>query len=324
MRFGDYLLTGRLGSGGMCHVFRAYRAEDDLTCAVKLLRDDARKDPKKLDAFVTEADVALLLDHPNLVRTVDAGEHDGRYYIAMELIEGADLRRLVRQCGRIGVALPPDYALYFINQLLRGLGALHAATGRTGRTLELVHRDLTPSNVLVSFRGRVIVSDFGVTQIMAYGTPVAGEAAGKLGYLSPEMVRGEPVDRRSDLFAAGVILWELLAGQRLFDGDDEQALLARIGHDTAPRLRKMHGWIPKGLDAVIAKTLSKKPKDRFSSAPELRAALRPYWSEKIGHPAAVSALLAALFRDEVARWRQRDYKRHRTFTVERDALTHIL
>lgn len=303
--FGPYFLTGRLGEGGMCHVFRAYKDGTDFDVALKLLKDQQREDERVLDLFVTEADLSLLLKHPNLIRTLDAGEHRDRYFIAMELIEGPNLSDIAHQCARIGVPLPPDFTMFIINEVLAGLQALHDATAKSGRPLGLVHRDVTPSNVFISYDGRVILGDFGIAHIMAYGGTEPGQAVGKLGYLSPEVVTGSSIDRRSDLFGIGIILWELLTGERLFAGSDEEAVMHAIADAQAPRAKKVAPGLPAGVDDVVMTALAKKPKDRFQTADEMSAAMRPHWSTKIGHRPALAGFLAGLFRDDSQRYRER-------------------
>ncbi len=305
VKFGPYELLGRLGEGGMCHVFRARRREDGRMCALKLLKEDQRSDERVLDLFITEADLSLMLAHPNLIETFDAGEVDGRYYIAMELIEGANLDEIARYSRRIGIVFPPDFALYVINEVLDGLDALHDATAKTGRPLGLVHRDVTPSNVFVCFDGRVIVGDFGIAHIMAYGDMDRGQAVGKLGYLAPEVVTGDGIDRRADIFAVGIIVWELLTGQRLFKSEDDDAIMHAIAESTVPRIRKLKPGLHKDLEAVVMKSLTKRPRDRWHSAEQMRLALEPYWSDLIGHHDAMSGFMTGLLPEASLKWRQR-------------------
>jgi serine/threonine-protein kinase len=299
IQFGEYTVFGRLGEGGMCHVFRARRSGEIEDCALKMLKEDQRKDERVLDLFVTEADLSLLLRHPNLVTTFDAGEIKDRYYIAMELIEGSNLRDCAAQCERIGVPLPPDFALAMLSEVLAGLAALHDAKGSSGTPLGLIHRDVTPHNIFLAFDGRVILGDFGIAQIKAYGDIDPGQGAvGKLGYLAPEAVAGEEVDHRADLFAIGVILHELLTGTRLFASGTDQEILQAILEVRAPKPRKIRPTLSKGLEAVMQKALARKPKERYQTAQEMIDALRPFWSPLIGHQAALSGFLSGLFRDE--------------------------
>ncbi|MCC7382933.1 MAG: serine/threonine protein kinase [Deltaproteobacteria bacterium] len=305
VRFGDYVLTGRLGEGGMCHVFRAYKGTPARECAIKMLREERRHDEQIVDLFVTEADLSLLLRHPNLVETFEAGEVSGRHYIAMELIEGGNLREISAQCKRIGIQLPPDFAMYIVSEMLEGLQAVHGAVGHSGDWLGLVHRDVTPQNIFVSFDGRVILGDLGIAQINAYGEAEQGTAVGKLGYLSPEQVSGEPIDARSDLFSLSIVLFEILTGEPLFDGLSEEEVLQSIAEARVPKLRKVKPCLSRDLESFMQRALMRRPRDRFQSAGEMLLALEPCWSTDLGSPRAIGGLLCGLFRDKAREVRER-------------------
>jgi eukaryotic-like serine/threonine-protein kinase len=302
VRFGQYNLVGRIGEGGMCHVFRARKQDDPVEYAIKLLKEDQRNQDRVLDLFITEADLSLMLNHPNLIKTIEAGEIKGRYFIAMELIEGVNLQDLVLQIENIGVRMPPDFALFIVHEVLQGLGALHGFTGVSGRELDLIHRDVTPSNIFICFDGRVILGDFGVAHIKAYGGADSSVALGKLGYLSPEVTVGDEIDHRSDLFAVGVILWELLTGGRLYFGAEEKAVLQSISEAHAPPIRNVRPGLSPELEKLVTKALSRKPQGRFQTTRAMTEALRPMWTTQIGSNSALSALLAGLFRDEYHQW----------------------
>lgn len=305
VRFGKYDLIGRLGEGGMCHVFRARRRDDNEEIAIKLLKEVHRHEDRVLDLFITEADLSLMLNHPNLINTLEAGEVKGRYYIAMELIEGVTLEDLVKQVQNLGLTVPPDIALLIVHQVLEGLNSLHNFTGISGRELDLVHRDVTPSNIFICFDGRVILGDFGVAHIRAYGGIDSSVTIGKLGYLSPESVVGEDIDHRSDLFSVGIILWELLAGSRLYFGEKESDIMNAIAEAAAPDLLSIRPGLSPSLAETVAKSLARKPQARFENALELSYALRPEWSLEIGSPESIKALLAGLFRDDFQRWAEK-------------------
>jgi serine/threonine-protein kinase len=264
--FGDYQILGHLGEGGMCHVFRARRKGEQHDVALKLLKEERRKDERVLDLFITEADLSLLLHHPNLVETYDAGEVSGRYYIAMELVEGVNLRELV-------------------------------AVSQAGTPLGLVHRDVTPHNVFLSFDGRIILGDLGIAHVQAYGDVETSTAMGKLGYLSPEQASGEVIDARSDLFAVGVMLHELLTGRRLYEGSDESKLLEEIAEAKAPKLRRLRPRASAELEDVVDRALARRARDRFDSAEAFMVALEPCWSTLIGNPRALAGLMAAMLPD---------------------------
>lgn len=305
VQFGDYTITGKLGEGGMCAVYRARKKGELTDCALKLLREERRGDERVLDLFVTEADLSMLLHHPNLIETFDAGEVNGRYYIAMELIDGANLKEIAGQCARIGIEMPPDFALFVISEVLEGLEAIHQAESRNGTKLGLVHRDVTPHNVFISFDGRVILGDLGIAHIQAYGETEMGVAVGKLGYLSPEQAVGEPLDGRSDLFAVAVILFELLTGTRLYEGEVEQAVLGDIAEAKAPKLRKLKPTLARDLEGLVSRALQRKPKDRFQTAEELVLALEPFWSPALGNPRTLGGLMRGIFREEARAFDER-------------------
>jgi eukaryotic-like serine/threonine-protein kinase len=314
-KFGDYTLTGHLGEGGMCHVFRARKKGDLQDCALKMLKEEFRSDERILDLFVTEADLALLLQHPNLVATYDAGEIQGRHYIAMELIEGGNLREIIAECQRSGVRLPADFALFIVSEVLEGLEAVHSARSHAGGRLGLIHRDVTPQNVFVSFDGRVILGDLGIAHIRAYGEADTGIAVGKLGYLSPEQAAGEPIDSRSDLFSLSVILFELLTSSRLYDEGTDREILAAIAEARAPRLRRLKPGLSKSLETTVQRCLMKRPRDRFQTAEEMVLALEPHWSPMIGNPKALGALMCGLFREKSREFSERRARARSTWSI---------
>ncbi|MBK8011329.1 MAG: serine/threonine protein kinase [Deltaproteobacteria bacterium] len=303
--FGPFEIISRIGEGGMCHVFRAVHLEQGYECALKLLKEEHRTDDRIRELFLTEADVALLLHHPNLISTYDAGEIQGRYYIAMELIEGSTLGQLVERVQALGTQLPIDLGLFVISEILEGLHALHSASSKTGRPLGLIHRDVTPHNIFLSFDGRVLLGDFGVAHVQAYGEMEREAFLGKISYLAPELILGEESDHRIDLFAIGVVLHELLTGQRLYGEGTDEKIMQAIVQDDVPRPRRLNADIPKTVETVVLKALSKRAKDRHPTAEDLLFELEPLWSKVVGNPYALAAVMSATFRNEVSQWRQR-------------------
>lgn len=305
VRLGAFRILERLGEGGMCFVFRARRDGHDRDCALKVLRDEAARDERVRELFATEAEVSQILDHPNLMRTYDAGQIDGRAFIAMELVEGATLARLLGTLKARLLPLPPDLALFVVTELLDGLHALHEATLVSGDPLGLVHRDVTPDNVFVGFDGRVLLGDFGVTHVQAFGDSSPHHAVGKLGYFAPESLTSESLDRRADVFSAGVMLFELLSGRRLFEAEDDERGLAQMADARVPPLGRYVPEIDRELAAVVARALAKRPKDRFETAEDLAVELEPHWSKEIANPHALEALVAATFPAEARAWAAR-------------------
>ncbi|MBI2372579.1 MAG: serine/threonine protein kinase [Deltaproteobacteria bacterium] len=306
-RFGDYTIAERLGEGGMCLVFRARKDGATADVALKLLRSELEQDPRIRDLFVTEADLSLLVDHPNLIRTCDAGEVEGRLYIAMDLVEGASLADLSERLANLGIVFPPDLAIFAVDQLLRGLGALHDAKSPSGKLLGLVHRDVTPHNVFVDFTGRVILGDLGITHISAHGRTEPGRAAGKIDYLAPEVVLGETPELQSDLYAVGIILFELLVGERPLsypDDASDQLILEAIAQGKLKRPRKLRPSIPKDLEELLLDVLSRLPTQRPASALEVCSRLAPWLSPVLANPRILAGMLAGAFPERAVKFAQ--------------------
>lgn len=294
MQFGPYRILERIGEGGMCQVFKVRRDDLGIDCALKVLREGARRDPRLRDLFVTEADLSLLLQHPNLIRTYDADEVDGRAYIVMELLDGGTLDDLRMALDVEGSPFPDDLALFVVSEMLAGLDALHEAKGETGRPLGIVHRDVTPHNVFLGRDGRVVLGDYGVAAIQAHGDEIEQEVPGKLAYLAPETIARDVVDRRADVFSAGVILYELLLGRRPFEADDEADTIDLILEARVTRPRRLRPDLPAELEAVLLSALARRPRDRPPTAAALREALVPFIDPGLAHPRLLGALMQSL------------------------------
>jgi serine/threonine protein kinase len=279
-RFGKYLLQRKIGQGGMAEVWLAVAddaAPGSPPVVVKRLHRELERDRDAVDLFLTEADVTLMLNHPNIIRVYDSGEIANRYYMAMEYVQGRDLERIMDRLAEKNVNIDPSAAVHMIMEVLKGLDYVHSAKTPSGRELGIVHRDVTPSNVFISSKGEVKLGDFGVAKLMAVeGWTMAGSIKGKLGYLSPEQVAGEPPSAMIDLWAAGVILYELLTCSRGFTGDTELAIMLRIRDAKMEPLRKRNPAAPKALEKILEQALHKKEKKRFQTAHEFEEALAKY------------------------------------------------
>src|SRR5271170_2420897 len=228
--FGRYALFDFIGKGGMAEIYLA-RQRTELgparRCVVKQILPHFASDPAFSEMLVHEAKLAARLSHANVVQVFDLGREGERLFIAMEYVEGFDLNDLLRRCSEAKVPLPFELGVHVVCEALKGLDYAHRRTDDDGRPLGIVHRDVSPSNLLVSFEGEVKVCDFGIAR--ANDALASGVAAheldeaikGKAGYMSPEHARGEPLDARSDVFAAGIILWELAAGRKLYRSGEE-------------------------------------------------------------------------------------------------------
>ncbi|MCE9670692.1 serine/threonine protein kinase [Myxococcus stipitatus] len=265
-RIGRYEVVTPLGTGGMAQVLVARaRGPEGLgrLVALKRILPHLSADRAIVQQFLDEARIGLRLSHPNLVHVYDFGESQGTYFIAMELVRGVDLDRLLRALKR---PLTPPEAVAVVSQGLYGLHAAHLLKGEDGAPMNLVHRDMSPHNLMVGFDGRVKVLDFGVAKARAQRVvTLPGIVKGKPLYMSPEQARGQRLDARSDLFAMGLILYEALTGRRAFDRGDEVASMHAICLDRLTR----PDTIPQDVWEVMEVALAKAPQERYASAREM-------------------------------------------------------
>lgn len=273
----------RLAVGGMAEIFRAKAptpvGEARIVVVKRMLPHIAAR--TGADAlFRREADIGRVVHHRNVVEVLAVGEQDGQPYLVLEYVRGEDLWGFTRWLTRTGTKLPVEVALYIVHELLTGLEIVHGAVDGDGQPLNLVHRDVSPSNVLVSVHGDVKLGDFGIAhaqqrdQLRPAG--LGARAKGKLGYLAPEQVTGQSYDQRADVFSAGVIAAELLMGRPLFAGGSELAVLLAIRDAQILPLRELSPRMPAGLVDVIAEALRKSPEARTPTAAAFKAALLPF------------------------------------------------
>jgi serine/threonine protein kinase len=275
--FGPYLLLRRLAVGGMAEVYVA-RARGisgfEKLVAIKVIHPRYSEDQHFTDLLVEEAKISVLLTHVNIGQIFDLGIVDGTYYIALEYIEGADAFRLLRKAGEVSFTLPLDVCMFIAAEVCHGLDYAHRKRDAEGRPLGIVHRDISPQNVLVSFHGEVKIVDFGIAKAaLRTGQTEAGVIKGKYYYMSPEQAWGDPMDHRSDIFSAGIVLYELLIGEMLYREDSIPALLDRVRKaDIAPPARR-RADVPPALSAIVMRALAREPERRFQSAHEMAQAL---------------------------------------------------
>lgn len=269
-RFGEIDLIARLGHGGMAEVFLASRRDrpGDLV-VLKRLKDDL-DDPEHRSMFTEEARIMPLLQHPNIVRTTAAGEQDGRQYLSMEFLDGLPLD----QCSPSVVQLGERAALHVVAELLEGLHYAHELRDPEGASLELVHRDVSPHNVFITYEGRVTLVDFGIAKRRGRTQHTAtGVVRGKLSYMAPEQALCDSLDRRADVFSAGVILWELLTGRRYWEGLSEVQILKRMTFGDLPKIRDVVPDLRADVVEVLDQALTVKPEERFVTARAFREAI---------------------------------------------------
>jgi serine/threonine-protein kinase len=300
---GSYQLVAEIGRGGMADVFLALAPPVQgkrKQVVIKQLRKDVMEDDDFRAMFLDEARLAMKLNHPNVVTTFEVGNEEDTYFIVMEFLDGQPLSRIRRHARKNGAPAPLGIYLRVFADVLSGLHYVHELKDAEGVPLGVVHRDVTPQNVFVTYDGCAKVVDFGIAKARARQVETRiGVVKGKLSYIAPENVRGEPIDRRSDIFSVGVMLWEAAAGKRFWQGLDELAIYQRlVDGEIAPS--------PAGVDpevfAVIARALSPDPKDRFATAAEMQAALERISSAQRASRPAVSGYLYHLFVEERRRF----------------------
>ena len=296
VRLGKYRLSRRIAVGGTAEVFLAmgeglsgFKKE----VVIKRLIPEHARDPHLLAMFLDEARLMALFHHPHLVEVYDIGEQEGAYYFAMEHLPGRDLRDVLAAAAQ---PLPLATAVGIVSAVARGLAYAHETRDQAGRLLGVVHRDVSPSNVLLGWDGRVKLVDFGIAKWAAQRSRTEqGTLKGKFAYMSPEQCRGEPLDRRSDVFALGVLLYELATGVRPFAKDGDFEVLSAIVRGEVQPPSAVRPELARGLGQVILRALAVAPADRFATAADLAEALCPFADPPSELGAGVAALLAARF-----------------------------
>ena len=275
-----YQILERVSEGGMAEVFQAKLTGSEgfeRIVALKVLLPHFSNNKTFIDMLVDEAKIAAKLSHANIAKVFDLEKDQDRYFIVQEFIDGLNLRMILRIMANHSLRTPVGYACHLIGKLCDGLDYAHHKTDRYGRPTPVIHRDVSPHNVLVSYDGDVKIIDFGVAKAEGRTTKsVAGILKGKLAYMSPEQVRGLPIDRRSDIFACGVLLHELLTGKPLFLRKTElETLDAARKLDIQPP-STFQNDIPKELDAIVMKALSRHASDRFQTTGQMKNELNNY------------------------------------------------
>lgn len=284
-RIGRYEVLVPLGSGGMATVYlaRAQVVEGvSREYAVKLMHAHLRGDPDWAAHLVHEARIAARIKHPNVVQVVEAGDDPLGLFLVLEYIEGDTLSGLTRALRKAGKPLPLAMSGKILLDSLAGLHAAHELRDEAGQALELVHRDFSPQNILIGVDGVGRLTDFGIAKATGGQVTATGMLKGKVSYMSPEQARGRAVDRRCDVWAAGVIAWELLAGKRLYPNRNDTETLLAVVSNTPPRLREVNPEIPPALDALVAEALTPQVENRCPDARQFRERLEIAWRAYAG------------------------------------------
>jgi serine/threonine protein kinase len=275
---GRYELLERIGIGGMAEVFRARLLGPEgfqKVVVIKRALPHVAEERLGVRMFVEEAKLAASIAHDGIAQVYELGRSDdGQLFIAMEHVDGVDLSRVLVAAERRALRIPPWLSVYVAAEVLDALAYVHELTDEQGRPRGIVHRDVTPSNVIISFLGKIKLSDFGIAQFAGKSpTTMAGQIKGKPSYMSPEQLASEPLDRRSDLFAVGVWLWECLTQRRLFSKKDQFALVLEIAEGARKTPSSIARDVPESLDPIVLKALAGDRNDRHANAREMRAAL---------------------------------------------------
>jgi serine/threonine protein kinase len=268
--FGRYDLLDRISAGGMAEVFKARDKDRDLVVALKRILPEVAEDEEFIAMFEDEARIVSTLEHPHIARALDFGQHESEWFIAFEYVEGRDMRKLWNRCVERNEHPPLAVLLYIFARVGEGLAYAHARKDNLGRPTALVHRDVSPQNIVVSFDGDVKLIDFGIAKAQGkLARTQAGTIKGKFGYMAPEQVRGLEVDQRADVFALGVCIWEALTLRRLFAGENELKILEKIRTLVVPPPSSVNPDVPKALDDIVLHALAKNVDDRHRAAKEL-------------------------------------------------------
>ena len=304
--FGRYELIKKIATGGMAEIFLARQAGIEgfeKLLVLKRILPHLAENEEFVEMFLHEARVAVRLNHPNVVQIYDLGEEGGSYFIAMEYIHGEDARRIWRTCEKAGMNLPIPLACRIAMDAAAGLYYAHQRCDASGRPLNIIHRDISPQNLLVSFEGSVKVVDFGIAKAADQATQTrSGVLKGKYSYMSPEQASGLEIDQRTDQFALGIVLHELLTFQRLFKRSNEIQTLTAVADCQVAPPSSINSNVAPELDAIVMKALAKNPDDRFSDLQEFQLAIEE-WLMATRQPsssALLSTFLKSLYADRLA------------------------
>jgi eukaryotic-like serine/threonine-protein kinase len=301
--FGRYYLLGLIARGGMAEVYRAKpQVGQRRLLAVKVMRPQLAREARFVDMFHREGKLAMLLSNNRcIVETIELGQHDGRHFITMEYIGGRDLTQVLRRCQETQQRIPVPHAVYIAARIAEGLHFAHTLTGPDGRPLNIVNRDVSPSNVRLSYEGDVKLLDFGIAQALMKFTSEIGILKGKFSYMSPEQIRGMPLDARTDVFSAGIILHEMLTTEKLFRGDTEFALMEKVRKAEVPAPSNFNRRVTPELDAISKKALARDVADRYQSAAHLATDLDALIGSYRFDPKELRQFVRQLFRKEYAK-----------------------
>jgi serine/threonine protein kinase len=278
--YGKYFLLELINVGGMAEVFKAkmFGVEGfEKIVAIKKILPEIAEDKEFIRMFVDEAKIAVRLQHPNIVQILELGKIEESYFIAMELVNGKDLKTIRKRMKRVDLLMPPEQSSFAISQVCDGLDYAHRKCDEKMNSLNIVHRDISPQNIIISYEGTVKLIDFGIAKAKSKSTKTqAGMLKGKFSYMSPEQVSGQPIDRRSDIFSLGVVFFEMLTGKRLFLGKNDVETLEKIRKAEVPPPSVFNSLVPPELDRIVLKALAKDRDERYQWASEFAEDLKKF------------------------------------------------
>ncbi|MEP7132353.1 MAG: TonB family protein [Acidobacteriota bacterium] len=273
-KFGQYEIIERIAAGGMAELSKARRSGVEgfqKIVAIKKILPHLADNDEFITMFADEAKLAAQLNHPNIVHIFDLGKIEaGGYFIAMEYVDGRDLRSLLQSAREFGTPLPVPLAVYIASKIAAALDYAHRRRDGEGRELNVVHRDVSPPNILISYEGDIKLCDFGIAKAASKASQTqSGALKGKVQYMSPEQAWGRPIDRRSDIFSLGCVLFEMLTEEKLFRGDTDLSVLEKVRAANVAVPSTLNPEVPRGLDAIVAKALAREPEERYDIASDM-------------------------------------------------------
>ena len=275
-----YKVIERIDAGGMAEVFKANSTSMQgfqKLVAIKRILPNLTQNERFVRMFLDEAKVSLHLNHTNCVHVFDLGIADGTYFIVMEFVDGTNLKKLIKFFGKHNQSIRVEHAVFIAIEVCKGLTHAHEKKDQQGNPLDIVHRDISPPNVLLSNAGEVKITDFGLAKAKSQAESTdPGVVKGKFGYLSPEAAHGEEIDERTDIFAVGILLWEMLAGRRLFLGESDYDTLQQVRNANIPSISDIRSDVPPYLEGILKRTLAKNVEDRYQTAQQLGEALAEF------------------------------------------------
>ncbi|MHB8878013.1 MAG: serine/threonine protein kinase, partial [Myxococcaceae bacterium] len=302
-RVGKYEILTRLSMGGMAELFLAYTSGPGgfrKFVAVKQILPDVKKDDQFVKMFLDEARITAAFSHGNIGQVFDLGEEDGELYLAMEFISGQNLEQVTKRAFKRQHPIPVGYACRVVRDACQGLHYAHAFTDPSGRPAPVIHRDVSPKNVMITYTGDVKMIDFGIAKAKnRLGRTQVGIVKGTSGYMSPEQVQNFELDGRSDLFSAGVMLHELITGHRLFSAPSDAAMMIAIVEGDIPTPRSVNPRIPEALSDVVMKALARKREHRFATGKEMARAIDQAAASLIFDEDRLAEEMRALFEDKM-------------------------